>query len=132
MAGHRFTLDEAHRAFKLHIVRPESERAHRRIRQLAFASQVIHCLFGALYTLLAIRLVLVLLAASSHAGFVRFITAVTDPFYAPFRGIVPSTPILDGAAVLSVPILIAIASYVVLHAALNSLIRLLVYRTQIA
>ena len=38
---------------------------------------------------------LALIAARSGTGFVRFIATITDPFYAPFRGIVES-PTTDG------------------------------------
>ena len=36
------------------------------------------------------RFLLALMAARSTAGFVQFIVTVSNPFYAPFRGIVAS------------------------------------------
>ena len=59
-----------------------------RARTLARVSQIIDYVFYVVYTLLAIRLVLALIAARSGSGFVQFIRAVTDPFYFLFRGIV--------------------------------------------
>jgi YggT family protein len=80
-------------------------------------------LFYLLYGLLVIRFVLGLLGAAETAGFVQFIRGVTDPFYAPFSGIVAS-PALNGG-VMDFPIVIALLAYVLLHVAIRGLIRLL-------
>jgi uncharacterized protein YggT (Ycf19 family) len=92
-------------------------------RTAARGSQFIDYAFYVLYSLLAIRLVLALIAAQSTNGFVRFIAAVTGPFYAPFRGIVPS-PSAEGGFTLVLPIVIAIAAYAILHAGINGLLRM--------
>jgi uncharacterized protein YggT (Ycf19 family) len=77
------------------------------------------------------RFLLALLAARSTAGFVQFIVTVTNPFYAPFRGIVAS-PRTDQGHTLLMPIIIAIIAYVLLHLAINGLLRMLAHRkTQI-
>ncbi len=73
------------------------------------------------------RFVLALLAARSGAGFVRFIVAVTDPFYRPFRGIV-SSPSTDGGHTLMMPLVIAIVVYILLHLGINGLLRLFAHR----
>jgi uncharacterized protein YggT (Ycf19 family) len=86
-------------------------------------SQFLDYAFYLLYALLAIRLVLALIAARSTNGFVQFITAITGPFYAPFRGIVPS-PTAEGGYTLAWPIVIAIVMYALLHAAINGLLRM--------
>jgi YggT family protein len=80
-------------------------------------------LFYLLYGLLAIRFVLGLLGAAETAGFVQFIRGMTDPFYAPFSGIVAS-PTLNGG-VMDFPIVIALLAYGLLHVAIRGLIRLL-------
>jgi hypothetical protein len=67
------------------------------------------------------------LAARSGAGFVRFIVAVTDPLYEPFRGIVAS-PRTDGGHTLMMPLVIAIIAYVLLHLGINGLLRLIAHR----
>ncbi len=97
-----------------------------RARSLARVSQVIDYIFYVGYALLAIRLLLALLAARSGAGFVQFITAVTDPLYAPFRGIVAS-PSAEGYT-LALPIVIALVVYALLHAGINGLLRLIAHR----
>jgi uncharacterized protein YggT (Ycf19 family) len=98
-----------------------------RARGTARISQVVDYLFFVVYGLLAIRLVLALIAANASNGFVRFINTVTDPFYALFRGIVGS-PAAEGGYVLAVPIIIAIAVYALLHAAINGFLRMIVHR----
>ena len=104
----------------------QGERAVDRGRAAARGSQFIDYAFYVVYALLGIRLVLALIAANSANGFVRFIHAVTGPFYAPFRGIVES-PTADGHT-LVVPILIALVIYVILHAAINGLLRMVAQR----
>jgi hypothetical protein len=98
-----------------------------RARGAARVSQVIDYLFYMVYGLLAIRLVLTLIAANAANGFVQFINAVTDPFYALFVGIVPSLS-AEGGYTLAVPILIAIVVYALLHFAINGFLRMMVHR----
>lgn len=105
----------------------ESEREVGRARGLARVSQIVDYIFYVIYALLALRFVLALLAARSGAGFVRFIVAVTDPFYEPFRGIVAS-PRTDGGHTLMMPLIIAIIVYVLLHLAINGLLRIFAHR----
>lgn len=100
-----------------------SERTVGQARTAARGSQFLDYAFYVVYSLLLIRLVLALMAARSGNGFVQFINAVTSPFYAPFRGIV-SSPTAEGGNTLAVPILIAIAAYMILHAAINGLLRM--------
>jgi hypothetical protein len=104
-----------------------SGREVTRGRAVARVSQVIDYLFGILYGLLAIRLVLALLAARSGNGFVQFIVGVTDPFYSPFKGIV-SSPSVEGGHTLMVPLIIALIAYALLHAAINGMLRMFVHR----
>jgi len=105
----------------------ETEREVTRARGAARVSQIIDYIFFVLYALLGLRFVLALLAARSTAGFVRFIVAVTDPFYRPFRGIV-SSPSTDGGHTLMVPLIIAIVVYLLLHLAINGLLRIVAHR----
>lgn len=104
-----------------------TEREVERSRGMARVSQVIDYIFFLVYALLAIRLVLALLAARSSAGFVQFIYSITDPLYAPFRGIVPS-PRTEEGFTLALPIVIAIVVYALVHAAINGLLRLFAHR----
>jgi uncharacterized protein YggT (Ycf19 family) len=105
----------------------DTEREVERARGLARISQVIDFVFYVIYALLGLRLLLELLAARRSAGFVQFITSVTDPFYAPFKGIVPS-PTAEGGYRLTVPIIIAIIVYLLLHLGIKALLRMIAHR----
>ena len=105
----------------------ETEREVERGRGLARISQVVDFIFYVIYALLALRLLLALMAARSSASFVQFIRSVTDPLYAPFRGIVPS-PTAEGGFTLALPIILAIIVYALLHLGINALLRLFAHR----
>ena len=105
----------------------ETEREVERGRTLARVSQVVDYIFFLIYGLLVIRLLLALMAARSEAGFVQFIRAISDPFYAPFRGIVASPTTPEGFT-LALPIVIALVVYILLHMAINGLLRMFVHR----
>ena len=105
----------------------QTEREVERGRGAARVSQIIDYIFFLLYALLGLRFLLALLAARSSAGFVQFIVAVTNPLYQPFRGIVSSPSTGDGHT-LVLPLVIAIIVYVLLHLAINGLLRMLAHR----
>jgi len=96
-------------------------------RFVAFISQIVDYIFFVIYGLLAVRLMLALFAANESAGFVKMIKDVTDPLYQPFKGIVPSLSLQDGFT-LVLPIIVALFVYVLLHLAINGLLRLFVQR----
>jgi uncharacterized protein YggT (Ycf19 family) len=127
--GEARTIDDVEGQFRAKAVNEvvDTEREVERGRGAARISQVVDYIFYLIYALLAMRFLLALLAARSTAGFVQFIVAITDPFYAPFRNIVnvPSTE--DGHRLL-LPIVIAIVAYVILHVAINGLLRLVAHR----
>ena len=96
-------------------------------RFIARISQIVDYIFFLIYGLLAIRLMLALFAANNSAGFVQFIKNITDPLYLPFKGIVPSLS-AEGGFTLALPIVVAIVVYVLLHLAINGLLRIFVHR----
>jgi uncharacterized membrane protein len=104
-----------------------TEREVERGRGAARVSQVVDYIFYVIYALLGMRFLLALMAARSTAGFVQFIVTVTNPFYAPFRGIVAS-PTTNQGHTLLLPIVIAIIANVLLHLAINGLLRMLAHR----
>lgn len=109
----------------------ETEREVGRSRGLARVSQVVDYIFYVIYALLLMRFLLALLAARSSAGFVQFIVTVTNPFYAPFKGIVAS-PTVQGGHTLMLPLVIALIVYILLHLGINGLLRMFAHRkTQI-
>jgi uncharacterized protein YggT (Ycf19 family) len=109
----------------------DTEREVERGRGAARISQIVDFIFYVIYALLGMRFLLNLMNARPSAGFVRFINAVTDPFFAPFRGIVPTPATAEGFR-LALPILVALIAYLLLHLAINGILRMLAHRkTQI-
>lgn len=105
----------------------ETEREVERARFVARISQIVDYFFFLVYGLLTIRLLLELFAAREGAGFFQFIKTVTNPFYAPFRGLVPSPSTAEGFT-LALPIVVAIVVYMLLHLAINGLLRMFAHR----
>ena len=105
----------------------QTEHEVERGRAAARVSQVIDYVFFLIYALLALRLLLALLAARADNPFVEFVRAVSEPVYWPFRGIVPSPSTPEGFT-LALPIIVALVVYIVLHMAINGLLRMLAHR----
>jgi uncharacterized protein YggT (Ycf19 family) len=105
----------------------QTDREVERGRVLARVSQVVDYAFYVIYGLLTIRLLLALFAARQGNGFVQFINSVTNPFYAPFKGIVPSPSTAEGFT-LALPIIIALVVYMLIHLAINGLLRIFAHR----
>jgi uncharacterized protein YggT (Ycf19 family) len=88
---------------------------------LARVSQVADFGFCVVYGLLGLRFLLALLAARA-TGFTRALFAISDPIYAPFRGIVRTFSIGEGNVVLS--LVLAAVVYMFAHLAVHQLLRL--------
>jgi hypothetical protein len=119
-------MAESVKASAVHEVKSAAKISDRR-HGIARSVQVIDFLFCAVYVLLGVRLVLGMIAAESASGFVKFVQALTDPFYAFFRGIVQS-PSASGGYTLVLPILVALGAYGLLHWGVRSLAKLIAYR----
>ncbi|HVF30499.1 MAG TPA: YggT family protein [Pyrinomonadaceae bacterium] len=105
----------------------ETEHEVKRARVMARISQIVDYVFFLIYGLLTIRLLLELFAARETAGFFQFIKTITDPFYSPFRGLVPSPSTAEGFT-LALPVIVAIVVYMLLHLAINGLLRIFAHR----
>ncbi len=127
--GETAQVDQVAQQFRSKAVNEvvDTEREVERSRGAARVSQIVDYIFYVIYALLGLRFLLALLAARSSAGFVQFIVAVTNPFYAPFKGIVASPSTQEGHTLL-MPIVIAIIAYILLHLAINGLLRMLAHR----
>lgn len=97
-------------------------RSTNRVVIVARITRIVDYLFGLLYTLFLVRLLLEFLSARRGTGFFDAIRSLTDPFYAPFKYIVASSSI-EGAPLVW-PLVIAILGYVLLHAGIHGLLRL--------
>jgi hypothetical protein len=96
-------------------------------RAAARVSQVVDYLFFLIYALLGLRLLLALIAARADNAFVQFVRSVSEPFYWPFRNIVQSPTTPEGFT-LALPVIIALVVYIILHMAVNGLLRMLAHR----
>jgi hypothetical protein len=105
----------------------QTEHEVERGRAAARVSQVVDYVFFLIYALLGLRLLLALLAARPDNPFVEFVRAVSEPFYWPFRGIVPSPATPEGFT-LALPVIVALVVYIILHMAVNGLLRMLAHR----
>jgi len=97
-----------------------ARKQERRRTVLGRARELIDYGFAMLYGVLLIRLLLRLAAANEQAGFVHFIKAVTQPFFAPFVDIVPSPA--AGKGVFELPIVVCLMAYLLLHLAFRGLL----------
>jgi hypothetical protein len=113
------TVESESSFFRRHRIRGTLTRVEV-VRRIA---RVVDYLFGILYALLAVRFVLEVLRARRDVGFVEFIRDLTNFFYAPFNGIVP-TDTVDGVRVVW-PLVIAVVAYSLLHVLVRGLLRLL-------
>jgi uncharacterized protein YggT (Ycf19 family) len=90
---------------------------------VSFVARALDFLFGVLYSLLVIRLVLDFVQARKGSGFYQLITGLSDPFYSPFRDIV-RTSMFDATHPIVWSLLVAMVAYGLLHGVLRALLRL--------
>ena len=107
----------------MHTELADVEDRYPRAAAVGRVARVIDYLFGLLYAVLAVRLVLELINARRGTGFYDLIASLSDPFYAPFRGILP-THNIDGARLVW-PLVVAILGYMLLHGGIRGLLRLI-------
>ena len=97
-----------------------------RARIAARVSQVFDYIFYIIYALIALDILLELIGARESNTFKNFIDALTSPLLAPFNGLVPD--ITSGRFQFKISWLLALIVYILLHLAVNGLLRLLAHR----
>ena len=112
-----------HKAVK-EVVDTESEVE--RARGVARISQVIDYLFYVLYGILSLEIILELIGARGSSGFKMFIDTLAAPFLAPFRGLVPDPG--SGRFQFRMSYIVALIVYILLHLAVNGLLRIFVHK----
>lgn len=88
--------------------------------------QLISLALGILESLLLVRIVLLLLAASPNAGFSRFVYGVTAQFVAPFQGVFPN-PFSLGGATLDEAAILAMIVYALAARLLKMAMRMIAH-----
>jgi uncharacterized protein YggT (Ycf19 family) len=95
-------------------------------KAIARTSQVIDYLFYLIYGIIGIEIALELMGARESAGFKKFIDVLASPFLAPFKGLMPAPGV--GAFRLMISYIVALVVYLLLHLAVNGLLRLFVHK----
>lgn len=136
IAGHAERLDEHDKARAAavgeHLKQKaitevvDTETELERARGVARISQVVDYIFYVIYGLIGLEIILDLLGARQSNAFNRFIEAMSSPFLAPFRGLM-SDP-ASGRFQLKLSYIFALIVYILLHLAINGLLRMIAHR----
>jgi uncharacterized protein YggT (Ycf19 family) len=103
-----------------------TERELARSRSVARGSQFIDYAFYLVYGIIGLAIALHAIGARQSAGFTQFIDALAWPFVAPFRGIMQDPAVGSFRFMLSY--VVALAVYLLLHLAVNGLLRIFAER----
>ena len=95
-------------------------------RAAARISQIVDYVFYLIYALIALEILLELLGARETNAFKNFIDALTAPLLLPFNTLMPD--LARGRFQLRISYLVALFVYVLLHMAINGLLRLFAHR----
>lgn len=92
---------------------------------LYYARRVIALLFGILFALLILRIVLLALGANEGNGIVDFIYGASEPFVAPFRGVFSMDEIRPvGRSVFDLAALVALIGYALIELLILAVLRI--------
>lgn len=94
-------------------------------RAAARVSQVVDYVFYVVYALIGLEILLELLGAR-ETGFKNFIDTLTAPLLLPFNRLMPD--MASGRFQLKISYLVALLVYVMLHLAVNGLLRMMAHR----
>lgn len=106
------------------VVNTEAELE--RARGVARVSQIIDYIFYLIYGVIGLEVVLDLLGARESNAFNRFVERLSSPLLAPFRGLMADPA--SGRFQLKLSYIFALLVYILLHLAINGLLRLLAHR----
>ena len=95
-------------------------------RTAARVSQVADYIFGAIYAIISLEILLELLGARETNTFKNFVDALTAPLLVPFKGLMPEPSI--GQSQLKLSYFIALVVYIMLHLAVNGMLRMMAHR----
>lgn len=104
----------------------QTEEELERGQAVAQISHVVDYAFYLIYGLIGLEILLEALGAREQAGFKRLIDGATAPLLTPFEGLMPDPDI--GPFTFRISYVFALIVYVLLHKAVNGLLRLFVHR----
>lgn len=104
----------------------DTESEVERARTVARVSQIVDYIFYVIYGLITLEIVLDLLGARETNTFNRIVERVTQPLLGLFRGLIDDPA--SGRFQLKLSYVIALIVYVLLHLAINGLLRLVAHR----
>jgi uncharacterized protein YggT (Ycf19 family) len=104
----------------------DTEVEIRRASTAARFSQVIDYLFYVIYGLISLEIVFDLLGARKTNGFRNLIDALSSPFLAPFKNLFPDPA--AGRFQIRFSYIAALVIYLLLHLAINGLLRMIAHR----
>lgn len=87
------------------------DRPYERNRSVSKAAQVVWYIVGVIATILLLRFILALLGANVDNGFANFVYSVSEPFVAPFRGLLQIGAFQAGVSRIEIETLLAAAIY---------------------
>jgi len=97
-----------------------------RAKGVARVSQIVDYAFYLVYGIISLEIILELLGARDSAGFKQFVDTIAAPFLVPFRGLMPDPS--NGPFRLMLSYVMALVAYLLLHLAVNGLLRIFVHR----
>lgn len=95
-------------------------------RSVARVSQIVDYVFYLIYSLIGLEIILELLGARETNAFKNFIDALTAPLLLPFNTLMPD--LARGRFQFKISYVVALFVYVLLHMAINGLLRLFAHR----
>jgi len=104
----------------------ETETEVERAPGVARVSQGVEYIFYSIYRLISLEVMLELLGARDSNSFKRFIDTLTSPLLAPFWNLMPEPS--SGRFQLRLSYIIALVVYLLLHLAINGLLRMLAHK----
>jgi uncharacterized protein YggT (Ycf19 family) len=97
-----------------------------RAKKAARTSQIVDYVFYLIYGIIGLEIVLELLAARESNWFKQFIDAISTPFLGPFRGLLWDPSL--GSSRLMFSYIIALVVWILVHFAVNGLLRMFVHK----
>lgn len=102
----------------------EAQPVVRQNRRLSKAAQIIWFIVGVIVAILLVRVVLALLGANLDNQFAGFVYAISEPFVAPFRGLLQVGQFQAGVSRFEIETLVAALVYVLIGWGLEKLVDL--------